>query len=118
MADTSNNPLWTMPPVFDCSEWILLLFGSGTVLALAKHINPRTNSSVTYYDLARTLDDGKDATDAQKAASLLGACGANSGQLQVTVDSTNPAYNTPEYKVSKAKPENIIVKLVRNPNFA
>lgn len=118
LADTSNNPLWTMPPEFDCSEWTLPLFGAGTVLALAKHINPRTNSSVTYYDLARTFDGGEDATDAQRAASLLGACGANGGQLQVTVDNTNPAYNTPEYQASGAKPENIIVKLVRDPNFA
>ncbi|KAL2130294.1 hypothetical protein VTI74DRAFT_6666 [Chaetomium olivicolor] len=63
----------------------------------AKHINPRTNSSVTYYDLARTIDGGADATPEQKAALLLGACGGNGGMMGVTVDASDPAYNTPGY---------------------
>lgn len=116
LADSDGgDPLWTMPPEFDCSEWTLPLFGAATVMALAKHINPRTNSSVTYYDLARTIDGGTDPTDDELAASLLGSCGAGGGEVAVTVDATDPAYLTDEYVASGAKPQDIIVKLVRDP---
>jgi hypothetical protein len=116
LAQTSNNPLWTMPPGFDCEEWGLPIFGAGTVLGLAKHINPRTNSSVTYTDIAATIDGGEGATAAQKAASLLGACGKNGGQVKVTVNPNDPAYKTPAYIASGAKPQDIIIKLVRDPS--
>lgn len=79
-ADSNGNPIWNMPSELDCSEWTLPLVGAGTVLALAKHINPRTNSGVTYTDLARTIDGGVNATAAQLAASLLGSCGKKGGQ--------------------------------------
>ena len=118
LADQNgNNPLWTMPPGFDCEEWGLPLFGTGTVLGLAKHINPRTNSSVTYTDIAATIDGGEDATAEQRAASLLGACGTNGGQLKVTVNPDDPAYHTKEYLASGAKPQDIIIKLVRDPDY-
>lgn len=117
IAETHENPLWTMPPEFTCSEWTIPVDGAGTILVLAKHINPRTNSSVTYSDLARTIDGGANATPEQKAASLLGACGGNGGMMGVTVDTSDPAYNTPEYIASKAKPQDIIVKLVRAPSL-
>ncbi|KAH6624479.1 hypothetical protein B0J18DRAFT_428405 [Chaetomium sp. MPI-SDFR-AT-0129] len=115
-ADNNGNPIWQMPSEFDCSEWTLPLAGAGTVLALAKHINPRTNSGVTYTDLARTIDGGADATDEQLAASLLGSCGKNGGQMGVTVDAADPAYHTSDYLASGMKPADIIVKLVRNPD--
>ncbi|KAL8305852.1 hypothetical protein RB597_003467 [Gaeumannomyces tritici] len=117
LADTNNNPIWNMPTEFDCSEWTLPLFGTGTVLALAKHINPRTNSGITYYDLARTFDGGEDATEDQRKKSLLGACGKNGGQLGVIVDESNPAYSSAEYVAAKMKPKDIIIKLVRDPSF-
>lgn len=117
LTNTSDVPLSAMPSEFDCSEWTLLLFATGIVLPLAKHINSRTNSTVTYNFLARVLDGGEDSTGTQRAASPLGPYGANGGQLQVIVDSTNPAYNTPEYIASKAKPETIISKLVRGPQI-
>ncbi|KAK4203020.1 hypothetical protein QBC40DRAFT_275270 [Triangularia verruculosa] len=117
IAETNNDPIWNMPSEFDCSEWTIPIFGAGSVLALAKHINPRTNSGVTYTDLARTIDGGEDATDAQRAASLLGGCGGNGGQLGVIIDPANPAYKTPEYIAAKMKPADIIVKLVRDPSF-
>ena len=115
LADNNNNPLWTMPPEFDCSEWGLPVADAGTVLVLAKHIKPRTNSSVTYYDLARTIDGGAEATPAQLAASLLGACGSGGGMMGVTVEDKDPAYNTPAYKASGAKHQDLIVKVVRAP---
>lgn len=116
LADNNNNPLWTMPTEFDCSEWSLPVADAGTVLVLAKHVKPRTNSSVTYYDLARTIDGGADATPAQKAASLLGACGSGGGMQGVTVNASDPAYKTPAYIASGAKPQDIIIKLVRAPS--
>lgn len=115
LAENSNNPLWTMPPEFDCSEWGLPIADAGTVLVLAKHTKPRTNSSVTYYDLARTIDGGAQATSAQMAESLLGACGSGGGMMGVTVDDKDPAYSTPAYKASGAKHQDIIVKIVRAP---
>ncbi|KAL2066963.1 hypothetical protein VTL71DRAFT_1387 [Oculimacula yallundae] len=114
-AESNDNPIWNMPSEFDCSEWTLPIAGAGTVLALAKHINPRTNSGVTYTDLARTIDGGVDATAAQLAASLLGSCGKKGGQMGVTVDLNDPGYKTPAYLSSGMKPTNIIVKLVRDP---
>lgn len=118
LADSNNNPIWNIPSEFECAEWTLPLFGAGTVLALAKHINPRTNSGVTYHDLARTIDGGEDATDGQRAASLLGGCATNGGQLGILVDLENPAYKTPEYIDSGMKPADIIIKLVRDPTAA
>ncbi|CAA9966661.1 hypothetical protein PTMSG1_10020 [Pyrenophora teres f. maculata] len=114
LADTNGaNPLWTMPPEFDCSEWGLPIADAGTVLVLAKHIKPRTNSSVTYYDLARTIDGGAEATEAQRKASLLGACGSNGGMMGVSVNAEDPVYKSPAYVASKAKPADMIIKLVR-----
>ncbi|KAK3325000.1 hypothetical protein B0H66DRAFT_472077 [Apodospora peruviana] len=112
-----NNPLWTMPSEFDCSEWTLPIYGAETALVLVKHIKPRTNSSYPYFDLARTIDGGgEDATPAQLAASLLGACGANGGMMGITVDVDDPAYSTPAYKASGAKHQDMIIKLVRAPS--
>jgi hypothetical protein len=117
LASESATPaMWTMPTEFDCVEWTLPVPGGGTVLALAKHITPRINSSVTYEDLARTIDGGGEgASEADIKASLLGACGSSGGMVGVKVDANAPAYHTPEYLASKARPEGIIVKLVRNP---
>ncbi len=113
LADESSSPpIWNMPSEFRCSEWSFPLFGAGTVLALVKHINPRTNSGVTYYDLARTIDGGLDG--AQRNASLLGGCGTRGGQLGVLVNLTDPVYQTAEYKASGMKPADLIVKLVRD----
>ncbi|ATY61533.1 hypothetical protein A9K55_008733 [Cordyceps militaris] len=42
-------------------------------------------------------------------------CGTNGGQMGVTPDLSNPLYNTPEYKKSGAKPEGIVVKIVKAP---
>jgi hypothetical protein len=116
LADTNGaNPLWTMPPEFDCSEWGLPIADAGTVLVLAKHIKPRTNSSLSYYDIAATIDGGVNATPGQLANSLLGACGSAGGMMGVTVNPNDPAYKTPEYLGSKAKPQDLIIKIVRAP---
>jgi hypothetical protein len=115
LADNNNNPLWTMPPEFDCSKWGLPIADAGIVLVLAKHIKPRTNSSVTYYDLACTIDGGVETTPAQLSASFLGAWRSGGGMMGVTVDDKDPAYSTPAYKASGAKHEDLIIKVVRAP---
>lgn len=90
---------------------------AGMVLVLAKHIRPRTDSSVAYYDLARAIDGSADATPDQLAGSLLSACESRSGMMRVKVDKTDPAYNTTAYKASGAKLQDIIIKLVRAPDW-
>ncbi|KAK0749138.1 hypothetical protein B0T18DRAFT_436766 [Schizothecium vesticola] len=99
---------YTMPSGVECEEWAIEVPGAGTVLALAKHINPRTLSSVLLTDIADTIDGG---SNTNKAKSLLG-CGTGGGWLGVATNATDPAYNTATYKASKAKPQDIIIKIV------
>ncbi|KAJ0361142.1 hypothetical protein COL154_007009 [Colletotrichum chrysophilum] len=73
-----------MPFVFDCAD-------AGSVMALTKHVTPRTYSAVTYADLARTIDGSDGSTE-------------------------DPSYKTPEYIAADMKPADIIVKLVRDPS--
>jgi len=111
-AEPGPSARWTMPSGFDCAEWTVDIPGAGTVLLLAKHINPRITSSVLYADMADTIDGGVDGTEEAKKASLMG-CGTGGGMLGVKADAKNPAYNTDEYKATKAKPEGIILKVVK-----
>ena len=115
MIQDDPGALWTMPGGgFDCDEWMLPVEGAGTVLALAKHISPRINSSVLYTDIAATIDGGgEQASDQDRKESLLGACGMHGGMVGVKANMSNPAYNSAEYKNSKAKPEGIIIKIVK-----
>lgn len=102
--NTGLDAFWTMPAEgFDCQEWQLPVPSAGTVLPLAKHINPRINSSVLYTDMADTIENA-----------LLG-CDTNGGMVGVVTDPTNAAYNTEEYKATKAKPEGVLIKLVKAP---
>ena len=84
-------------------------------MSLAKHINPRTNSSVLFADLANTIDGGENPTPAQLSASLFEACGSHGGMRGVIVNSSDPAYSTPGYISGKGRPTNIIVKIVHAP---
>ncbi len=115
--NAGSNKFWTMPKeskIGECAEWTLPIDDGGSVLALAKHISPRITSSILYEDLANAIDGGKDATPDQKKAALAG-CGKNGGQYGVTANTANPLYATDEYKNSGAKPEGIIIKLVKAP---
>lgn len=106
---------WTMPAAIDCAEWTMPLPPGGTVLALAKHINPRIKSAVSFLDMANTIDGGENASDAAKKAALLG-CDTNGGQMGVIVDTNNARYSSDVYKALNAKPQGIIIKLVKDPN--
>lgn len=107
--------LWTMPSGFDCEEWLVEVPGAGSVLVLAKHINPRITSAVLLTDIADTIDGGVDASDEDREKAIID-CGTGGGMLGVAADAQNPAYNTEEYKASGARPEGIIVKIVRAPS--
>lgn len=104
-----QGAFYTMPSGLECQEWAIEIPGAGTVLALAKHINPRTLSSVLLTDIANTIDGGENKN---KAGSLLG-CGTGGGMMGVVTNATNPAYLTATYKASKAKPQDIIIKIVK-----
>lgn len=91
-----------------CQEWAIPVPGAGTVLALAKHTTPFVATSVLYEDLAATID----------AAGGLLECSEGGGQMPVKVNKTNPAYTSAEYKGTKARPDGITIKLVRDPNFS
>ncbi|EGX97038.1 hypothetical protein CCM_01697 [Cordyceps militaris CM01] len=108
-----KNKFWTMPKSIDCAEWSLPVFNAGTVLALVKHIDNRVLSSVLFEDLAMAIDGGKNAADKGKNE-LLG-CGRNGGQVGVTANTSNPLYNSADYKSSGAKPTGLVIKLVKAP---
>jgi hypothetical protein len=109
-AGGGAGAFYTMPSGVECQEWAIEVPGAGTVLALAKHINPRTLSSVLLTDIADTIDGG---SNTNKAKSLLG-CGTGGGWLGVVANASNPVYNTATYKASKAKPQDIIIKIVNS----
>ncbi|KAG6031164.1 hypothetical protein E4U41_007677 [Claviceps citrina] len=117
IGDSNQGALqfWNMPEAADCAEWTLPIPGAGSVLALAKHIDPRVNSSILYEDLARAVDGGRNVTRAQEKASLLGGCGANGGQAGARANLLDPLYHTREYVESGAVPGGVLVKLVRAP---
>ncbi|KAJ3475542.1 hypothetical protein NLG97_g9421 [Lecanicillium saksenae] len=110
---SGSGKFWTMPKAVDCAEWTLPVQDGGSVLALAKHISARTLSSVLYEDLAAAIDGGVGAADGGKNE-LLG-CGANGGMMGVRANLTNPLYSTDAYKKSGAKPDGILIKLVKAP---
>ncbi|EJP67631.1 hypothetical protein CRV24_005608 [Beauveria bassiana] len=112
-ANEGAAKFWTMARADDCTEWTLPVPNGGTVLALAKHTSPWLTSSVLYEDMATAIDGGKDA-GAGGDKTLL-RCGKQGGQVGVAANLKNLMYNTEEYKKSGAKPEGVLLKLVKAP---
>ncbi|KAM0668139.1 hypothetical protein ACQRIT_000630 [Beauveria bassiana] len=104
-ANEGAAKFWTMARAHDCAEWTLPVPNGGTVLALAKHTSSWLTSSVLYEDMATAIDGDK---------GLL-RCGKQGGQVGVAANLKNPMYNTEEYKKSGAKPEGILLKIVKAP---
>jgi hypothetical protein len=92
----------------DCAEWII--YARGSAVAIAKHIDSNTNSSVLFSDLATTIDGGVKATPEQQARALIG-CGTSGGSVGVQVNASNPAYTAATYPAGY-KPSGILVKIV------
>ena len=107
-SNTGANARWTMPASGACEEWVIAVPDAGTVLALAKHSKPDVATSILYSDIAATIDT---------VGGLL-ECEKNGGQMSTIVNKTNPAYTSAEYKATKATPDGITIKLVRDPNFS
>ncbi|KAE9369049.1 hypothetical protein N431DRAFT_470722 [Stipitochalara longipes BDJ] len=97
----------------DCQEWTITQYG--TVMALAKHINPRINSSVLLEDIANTIDGGGPTTNASMNQALIG-CGINGGQMGVIVNKAAPAYTTSDYKSGLLSFNGLIIKIVKAPS--
>ncbi|KAM3555656.1 hypothetical protein ARSEF4850_005897 [Beauveria asiatica] len=104
-ANDGAAKFWTMARADDCAEWTLPVPDGGMVLALAKHTSPWLTSSVLYEDMATAIDGDK---------GLL-SCGKQGGQVGVAANLKNPMYHAEEYKKSGAKPEGILLKLVKAP---
>lgn len=94
----------------DCAEWDI--YNHETVLALAKHIDSKKNSSVLFEDIARTIDGGS-ASDDDKKKAIIG-CLSSGGSLGVLVNETNPSYHSHEYEKSGYTTEGIVIKIVSN----
>ncbi|KAM3451365.1 hypothetical protein MY5147_009045 [Beauveria neobassiana] len=104
-ANEGAAKFWTMAQADDCAEWTLPVPNGGTVLALAKHTSLWLTSSVLYEDMATAIDGDK---------GLL-RCDKQGGQVGVVANLKNPLYSTEEYKKSGAKPEGVLLKLVKAP---
>ncbi|KAG4427772.1 hypothetical protein IFR05_016744 [Cadophora sp. M221] len=112
-GQTQSPPaMLTIPSTnqFECAEWSI--YEAGTVLVLAKHIDPRVKTSVLFEDIANTIDGGE-AGPAVGATDYILNCGINGGSLGVKVNATRPEYNTPEYIASGAKTAGIAIKIVK-----
>jgi hypothetical protein len=99
-----------------CEEWSLHVIATSTnatanVLVLAKHIDPKHNTTVLYEDLANAIDGGANANATQVKNSLLG-CGNHGGSVAVTADLTRPEYNGTTFASTDSITTGIIVKLV------
>jgi len=87
------------------------------ILVLAKHISPSIKSSVLYEDIATTIDGGGLLARSEDLMNSLLGCGRGGGMVGFRVNTTNPLYESEEYKSLNAKPEGILIKIVRNPEF-
>jgi hypothetical protein len=91
-----GNPAFYTMKVADadnCGEWQVTT--GGNALVLAKLVGNQ-DTSVTFNDIANTIDGGEIATDADKAKAIVG-CGTGGGQMSVAINATDPLYQSPDY---------------------
>lgn len=106
---TNTSPVPSTSP-FECAEWTL--YEAGTVLVLAKHIDPKIKTAVLFEHIANTIDGGESGPPASSTDYVL-SCETNGGSLGVKVDTTRPKYSTAKYLASGAKISSISIKIVR-----
>lgn len=102
----------SLPEADNCTEWQVTAKGSTWVMA--KLVGDKA-ASVTFDDLADTIDGGAGANDTVKAAALHG-CDTAGGQMGVVVDAGDSRYQQPRFTNGTFTNQGIIVKLVRNPD--
>ncbi|KAL2167139.1 hypothetical protein VTG60DRAFT_1658 [Thermothelomyces hinnuleus] len=112
-SQPGNPQFYTMnlPDADNCGEWQVTTKGSTWVMA--KLVGDEA-ASVTFDDIANTIDGGAGATPEQKAAALYG-CGTAGGQMGVVVNAEDPRYQQPQFVNGTYTNQGIIIKLVRNP---
>ncbi|KFA45430.1 hypothetical protein S40293_11526 [Stachybotrys chartarum IBT 40293] len=108
-----NPQFYTMryPEADNCAEWQVTMRGSTWVMAKLVGDN---QASITFDDLATTIDGGPGATAAQRAAALVG-CNTAGGQMGVQLNTTDPRYQQPQFLDGTFSNTGIVIKLVRNP---
>jgi len=77
----------------------------------------RYSSSVLWEDLANTIDGGSTGTRTAESLknSILGCGPTNGGMIGVQWNASNPVYKSAKYLATKAKPDNLIMKFVKEP---
>lgn len=113
-SQPGNPQFYTMPlPDADnCAEWQVTSQGSTWVLA---KLVGNDAASITFDDLANTIDGGAGATAAEKAAALYG-CDTAGGQMGVQITADDPRYQEEQFLDGTYTNEGIVIKLVRNPD--
>ena len=94
-----------------CAEWQATT--KGTTWLMAKLVGDDA-ASVTFDDIADTIDGGANATPAQRAAALYG-CNTAGGQIGVKVNTADVRYQQPQFTNGTFTNKGIVLKLVRNP---
>ena len=115
-SQDSSSDFYTMslPAADNCTEWQVTTRGSTWVMA---KLVGNVAASVTFDDLANSIDGGTGADNATKAAALYG-CDTAGGQMGVVVDADDARYQQAQFTNGTFTNEGIIVKLVRNPDAA
>ncbi|KAK3368300.1 hypothetical protein B0H63DRAFT_534468 [Podospora didyma] len=98
----------------DCGEWSL--YTRKSAKAVAKHLDPKIDSSVLFEDIANTIDGGVktpgNATIPITHHASVADCLSDGGSLGVVVNATHPAYLTPEYLAPGFTTKGILIKIV------
>ncbi|KAK0763341.1 hypothetical protein N5P37_004328 [Trichoderma harzianum] len=95
-SQPGNPQFYTMPwPDADnCVKWQVTTKGSTWVMAI---LVGNDTASVTFDDIANTVDGGAKSTLEQKAAALH-SCDTNGGQVGVKVNTMDPRYQQRQFK--------------------
>jgi hypothetical protein len=115
-SQDSSSEFYTMslPAADNCTEWQVTTRGSTWLMA---KLVGNAAASVTFDDLANSIDGGVGADNATKAAALYG-CDTAGGQMGVVVDADDARYQQAQFTNGTFTNEGIVVKLVRNPDAA
>lgn len=87
-----------------------------SVIVMAEQVDPKITSATSLLDIANAIDGGKNASEDQKKAALMG-CGEDGGQMAVVLHETYRRYNDDVFKNHDAWPYTCIIKLVRNTDY-